>query len=182
MATSSRCRRPWPAWLPSASSGSRWTAATRRPRDGCSSGRHLATACRTGVADVAETWRAWGGALYRGGMIVAIFAAWEAAKAIPLADPSLFPRPSQILGESVAMAMSGALFENGLQSVARILSGWTSAAALGIPIGLAMGSWRLAEETIGTVIHFLRPVSPVAWIPLAILLFGFGVGGPMFIV
>jgi NitT/TauT family transport system permease protein/sulfonate transport system permease protein len=131
---------------------------------------------------MAATWRAWGSVIYRGGTTVAIFAAWEAAQAIPLADPSLFPRPSQILAESVAMATSGALFNNGVQSVARILAGWALAAAFGIPIGLAMGSWRVAEETIGTVIHFLRPISPVAWIPLAILLFGFGIGGPMFIV
>jgi len=129
-----------------------------------------------------EKARAWGGLLYRGGSVIAIFAAWEAAQAIPLADPSLFPRPSRILVESVAMAASGALFHHALQSLARILAGWALAAALGIPIGLAMGSWRVAEETVGTVVHFLRPISPVAWIPLAILLFGFGVGGPMFIV
>jgi len=123
-----------------------------------------------------------GGVLYRGGIIVAIFVAWEAAQTIPLADPSLFPRLSRILVECVSMAASGALFRNGLQSLVRILSGWTLAAAFGIPIGVAMGSWRAFEETVGTVIHFLRPISPVAWIPLAILLFGFGVGGPMFIV
>jgi ABC-type nitrate/sulfonate/bicarbonate transport system permease component len=126
--------------------------------------------------------RAVGGVLYRVGMIIAIFAAWEAVQAIPLGDPSLFPRPSRILVESLTMATSGALFQNGLQSVARILAGWSLAATLGIPIGLAMGSWRLIEETVGTVIHFLRPISPVAWIPLAILLFGFGLGGPLFIV
>jgi NitT/TauT family transport system permease protein/sulfonate transport system permease protein len=123
-----------------------------------------------------------GGILYRVGMILAIFAVWEAAQAIPVADPSLFPRPSRILVECVAMATSGALFQNAWQSLVRILSGWALAAALGVPIGVAMGSWRLVEETVGTVIHFLRPISPVAWIPLAILLFGFGVGGPMFIV
>jgi ABC-type nitrate/sulfonate/bicarbonate transport system permease component len=80
------------------------------------------------------------------------------------------------------MATTGALFKHGLQSLARILSGWGLAAALGIPLGMAMGSWRVIEETVGTVVHFLRPISPVAWIPLAILLFGFGLAGPMFIV
>src|SRR5215469_1821043 len=123
-----------------------------------------------------------GGVLYRVGMILAIFAVWEAAQAIPVANPSLFPRPSRILVECVAMATSGALFQNAWQSLVRILSGWALAAALGVPIGVAMGSWRVVEETVVTVIHFLRPISPVAWIPLAILLFGFGVGGPMFIV
>lgn len=125
---------------------------------------------------------AWGALLYRIGVVVAMLGLWEGAQTIPIADPELLPRPSTVVAQSWAMAVSGDLLTNGIQSLTRILSGWALAAILGIPIGIAMGSWRAIEETVGTVVHFLRPISPIAWIPLAILLFGFGFGGPMFIV
>ncbi|MBI4505807.1 MAG: ABC transporter permease, partial [Chloroflexi bacterium] len=124
----------------------------------------------------------WGALAYRVGVVVALFMLWEIVQSIPVGDPDLFPRPSKVVGETWAMAASGTLVEHGVQSITRILAGWGLATLLGIPIGLAMGSWRAIEESVGTVVHFLRPISPVAWIPLAILLFGFGFGGPMFIV
>lgn len=124
----------------------------------------------------------WGALLYRVAAVVALFGAWEIAQSVPLGDPDLFPRPSRVAVEAWHMVLDGTLTGNAAQSVARILSGWGLAALIGIPLGVGMGSWRAVEETVGTIVHFLRPISPVAWIPLAILLFGFGLGGPMFIV
>ncbi|MBI3966533.1 MAG: ABC transporter permease [Chloroflexi bacterium] len=120
--------------------------------------------------------------LYRLGIVIGLLSVWEAAQAVPLGNPSLLPRPSVVGAQAWTMATDGTLFTNTAQSIGRIISGWGIAIVLGVPTGIAMGSWRAAEDTVGTIVHLLRPISPVAWIPFAILLFGFGVGGPMFIV
>lgn len=125
---------------------------------------------------------AWGPLLYRVGVIIAMFGTWQILQSIPIGDPKMIPPPSTILVQLHDLITDGTLVVNATQSVVRILSGWSLAALLGVPIGVAMGSWRAVEETIGTIFHFLRPISPVAWIPLAILLFGFGFGGPLFVV
>ena len=48
------------------------------------------------------------------------------------------------------------------------------AAVLAIPLGLAIGWYRRAEMALNPLIQILRPISPLAWIPIAILWFGVG--------
>jgi NitT/TauT family transport system permease protein len=50
--------------------------------------------------------------------------------------------------------------------------GYTLALVLGIPVGIALGWYSAAARAINPVIQFLRPISPLAWIPVAIVLFG----------
>jgi NitT/TauT family transport system permease protein len=52
--------------------------------------------------------------------------------------------------------------------------GFYLAAALGIPLGIFIGRFLLAKKLLNPVIQFLKPISPLAWIPLAMLWFGIG--------
>ncbi len=57
------------------------------------------------------------------------------------------------------------------QSLYRVLLGFLVASATGIPLGIAIGRYKLLDATIGPVVEAMRPIPPIAWIPLSILLF-----------
>jgi NitT/TauT family transport system permease protein len=69
---------------------------------------------------------------------------------------------------------SGQLTEHVAASLRRIAVGLALAAAIGIPLGLAVGSIRALGLASGPVFGFVRVISPLAWTPLAIILFGVG--------
>jgi NitT/TauT family transport system permease protein len=64
-----------------------------------------------------------------------------------------------LLGEHVQMSLT------------RVTLGFVSAAATAIPLGIAIGRYRLVDSIFGPVVEAMRPIPPIAWIPLAILLF-----------
>ena len=66
------------------------------------------------------------------------------------------------------------LWRDILDSLRRVAIGFGLAAVLGIPLGLVLGWYPAANQVVNPVIQILRPISPLAWIPVAILLFGIG--------
>lgn len=73
-------------------------------------------------------------------------------------------------------------YEHFRASLIVMLSGYLSAIVVGVPLGVAMAWWRPLETIVGPLLAVLRPIPPPAWIPLAILWFGIGLGGKAFIV
>ena len=59
-------------------------------------------------------------------------------------------------------------------SIRRVLVGYVVATVLGIIVGIAMGTSRYAEAIIKPLFELIRPIPPIAWIPLVILWFGVG--------
>lgn len=59
-------------------------------------------------------------------------------------------------------------------SLRRVVVGYTVATALGIIVGISMGTSRYAEAIIKPIFELIRPIPPIAWIPLVILWFGVG--------
>jgi len=68
----------------------------------------------------------------------------------------------------------GDLNRHVIASVKRIIVGLTVATALGVPLGIALGSSRWFNLTMSPITAFVRMVSPLSWTPLAIILFGVG--------
>jgi NitT/TauT family transport system permease protein len=60
--------------------------------------------------------------------------------------------------------------------------GYIAAVLLGIPIGLALGWYPSAFRVVNPVIQMLRPISPIAWIPVAIIFFGVGEYAAIFLI
>ncbi len=56
------------------------------------------------------------------------------------------------------------------------------AALIGVPTGLAIGWYRRAEMALNPLLQIMRPISPLAWIPIAILWFGVGDGAAIFLI
>jgi NitT/TauT family transport system permease protein len=69
-----------------------------------------------------------------------------------------------------------------LASLYRVFMGFLCAAILGIPLGLALGSFARLNSFANGVIQILRPISPIAWLPAATLLFGGGNKAAIFLI
>jgi len=98
------------------------------------------------------------------------------------AHPSILPPPWTVAKGFVRLVASGELFVHTGVSLARVVSAWLLSTLIAVPLGLAMGRSRLLERLVDPVIELFRPISPLAWIPLAILWFGIGETGKVFIV
>ena len=84
----------------------------------------------------------------------------------------VFPTPWSTLVGMEQPIRDGTLLRYAVASIYRVACGFVLAAAIGIPLGLWAG-WSLrAAQAINPLVQALRPISPIAWIPLAILWFG----------
>ena len=112
----------------------------------------------------------------------AIVVVWQAVVWITKAHPALLPPPWSVAKAFAHLALNGDLFLHTGVSLARVVSAWLLSAVVAIPLGLAMGRSQALERFVDPVIELFRPISPLAWIPLAILWFGIGEAGKVFIV
>jgi NitT/TauT family transport system permease protein len=86
----------------------------------------------------------------------------------------VLPTPLETLAGIVDLARQGLLLKYAVASLFRVTWGFLLAAVLAIPIGLTIGWYRRAEMAFNPLVQILRPISPLAWIPIAILWFGVG--------
>jgi ABC-type nitrate/sulfonate/bicarbonate transport system permease component len=112
--------------------------------------------------------------------MAALAIVWEIA-ARWTGNPVLLPSPLRVLDAIWALALELELFEHAAISLIRMLISVTLAAAAAIPLGLLMGRSRIADDLVDPLIEILRPISGIAWIPLALFLFGVGHALPTFI-
>ncbi|HEX4283628.1 MAG TPA: ABC transporter permease [Terracidiphilus sp.] len=69
-----------------------------------------------------------------------------------------------------------------VDSLRRVAVGYVAAVLLGIPIGLCLGRFPSANQVVNPLIQILRPISPIAWIPVAIIFFGIGDPAAIFLI
>jgi ABC-type nitrate/sulfonate/bicarbonate transport system permease component len=112
----------------------------------------------------------------------AILAAWMAVLALFKPHASLLPPPGLVARELGRLVQTGELFIHLSASLSRVFSAWALAGLVAVPLGLAMGRLRTVERVVDPLIEMIRPISPLAWIPLAILWFGIGEAGKVFVV
>jgi len=106
---------------------------------------------------------------------ILLLTAWQAVSTLVL-DPTtaaLLPPPSAVAASFWELIASGELPRHTIDSLKRELIAFCWA-SLAVPLGLAMGWWKSVNEQIDPLIEILRPVPPLAWIPLSILWFGIG--------
>ncbi len=104
--------------------------------------------------------------------IVVLLIAWQIA--IDRSSFHLLPGPWEVVGGVADLAQHGLLLKYVVASLFRVTWGFVLAAVLAIPLGLTIGWFRRAEMAFNPIIQILRPISPLAWIPIAILWFGVG--------
>ena len=104
--------------------------------------------------------------------VAVLLALWQLA--VSLHPVHILPGPWEVVGGIAYLVHHKLLLKYIVASLFRVTWGFTLAAVLAVPLGLTIGWYRRAEMAFNPIIQLLRPISPLAWIPIAILWFGVG--------
>ncbi len=113
-------------------------------------------------------------------LLVLIIAIWWSV--VIITDSPIFPTPDQVVTGTLELAADGTLWEHISSSLFRVATGFGVAVLVAVPMGLWMGRVDAVYRTLNPIFQILRPISPIAWIPLAILWFGVGEVSPVFLI
>lgn len=102
--------------------------------------------------------------------------------AVRLTGTTTFPTPGAVVRAIAEVAASGVLLGYAFDSLLRVLGGYLLAAVVGTGVGIAMSLSEPFGQAANPVIQLLRPISPLAWIPVAILVFGISFGSALFLI
>ncbi|MBW9223126.1 ABC transporter permease [Methanothermococcus sp. SCGC AD-155-E23] len=112
-------------------------------------------------------------------------ALWELL-ALWLNNPVVLPPVEEVIkvliNPQISILGTGTLLDNTLVSIKRVLSGFILAGAVGVPLGILMGYYPLVMDLFDIIIELLRPIPPLAWVPLALAWFGMGETSMLFII
>lgn len=114
--------------------------------------------------------------------IVFIVLLWELVIYYNGWSEKVFPGPIIVFNAFTELAVDGTLFNHSVASLYRVTVGFYLAALFGIPIGILLGLHSVTNSIINPLVQFLRPISPLAWIPLAMLWFGIGDNPAIFLI
>jgi ABC-type nitrate/sulfonate/bicarbonate transport system permease component len=118
--------------------------------------------------------------------VVLLLGVWTAVAMSGVMPKHFLPTPLDVLRrlqQLVVVPFAGHRYhEHMLASIGRFFMGWAMAVGIGIPLGLLMGWYRLLDEIVTPLFDAIRFVAPLAWVPLAALWFGTGIGGPLLII
>ena len=106
--------------------------------------------------------------------------AWD--RGVVLSKSDIFPRPFEVVRGVGELISHGLLLKYVVASLFRVSIGFTLAVLIGVPAGLVLGWFRPAFLAFNPLIQILRPISPIAWIPIAILWFHVDDRAPIFLI
>ena len=130
---------------------------------------------------------------------IAVLVIWQLACTAGLVNPMVLPSPAAVAarwwsylaplaaydpahGSWFAWLFSGEMLHDALASLYRVVVGFLVGAGLALPLGLFMGSSDLIYRHINPLMQVLRPIPPIAYIPLSILWFGLGNAPAVFLI
>ena len=125
-------------------------------------------------------WRRRLGWLATLGPVLLLLVGWHAT--VVASGSLIFPTPWQAAAGLGELARQGTLVKHVVASLFRVTWGYLLAAAIAIPVGMLMGWFATARALLNPLVQGLRPISPIAWIPVAILWFGVGDLSPIFLI
>ena len=113
---------------------------------------------------------------------IVIILIWQYMSATGKIKSYAMPAPSGIVSVTLEYIRNGELLDGILISFVRVLEGFLTALIAAFILGIAVSLFRKIEILTDLVIQILRPIPPIAWIPLAILWFGIGEESKIFII
>jgi NitT/TauT family transport system permease protein len=105
---------------------------------------------------------------------LALVLVWGVLSALKVLPPALVPSPVEVGRGFMEEARAGRLLRDVLASLWRVGLGYTIGTLIGLPLGLLLGLQAGARTALMPTINFLRSLSPIPWIPFAVLWFGIG--------
>jgi NitT/TauT family transport system permease protein len=102
--------------------------------------------------------------------------------AIRLLHSTIFPSPAAVVRGLGVLARRALLWRYIGDSLVRTLSGYLAGVVIGVPLGILLGWYPTLGRAVNPVIQMLRPISPLAWMPLAVIWFGVSNAAPIFLI
>jgi NitT/TauT family transport system permease protein len=97
-------------------------------------------------------------------------------------NTKVFPSPLSVERGLLGLLQKHVLWNDIGDSLRRVTLGFGLATIVGVPLGLALGWYPALNQVVNPVVQILRPISPIAWIPVAILFFGIGERSAVFLI
>ena len=108
--------------------------------------------------------------------------AWELVARSGVVNAVLFPPPSVVAVAVLEWVRGGQFFADLGASLYRVVTGFVIGAAMGIVLGVLTGQFPLISSLLSPLFHILRPIPPIAFVPIVILWFGLSEAGKLFLV
>lgn len=110
--------------------------------------------------------------------ILVVLALWALSARLQLVSPVFLPSPAAVWTKFVTVARDGfvdaTLLQHAVASLGRVFVALVAALAIGVPVGLAIGISTVGRGIFDPLLEFLRPIPPLAYLPLVIIWFGIG--------
>ena len=110
---------------------------------------------------------------------------WHVFSVYILKNPFILPAPLAVveaLGKVMSGYLGGNLFYHAASSLLIVMTGYFIGIGIGVPLGVSMAWYEPVNRFVGPIVRVLRPIPTPAWIPLAILWFGIGIAGKIFVI
>ena len=118
-----------------------------------------------------------------GALSIPLFlAAWEVIARSGVVNIVLFPPPSIVAVAVLEWVRSGQFFSDFGASLYRVVTGFALGAVAGVVLGVLTGQFPLISSLLSPIFHILRPIPPIAFVPIVILWFGLSEAGKLFLV
>ena len=115
-------------------------------------------------------------------LLVIILAVWEVMYLNGNLNPIILPAPVKVWNTFIGLLISKTLIKNLWISILRVLKGYVIASVLGVGLGILIGLFKHVRILTELIIQIIKPIPPIAWIPLVILWFGIGESGKVFLI
>lgn len=115
-------------------------------------------------------------------LFILIVVLWEISARLGFINKNILSSPTEIINTAWQLILSGSLFTDSAASIKRVLVGVLIGSAMGVLLGVLVGLSSQIKEYLTFIIELIRPIPPIAWIPIAILAFGIGDNPAYFLV
>ena len=112
--------------------------------------------------------------IHLGGALLLVLLSWQAIAWLGGWNEALFPTPYQTVHGFAEILADGVLLKDIGTSLYRFLLGYTTSVVLAMALGLVLGWYQSIWAFLNPIAQVLRPISPVAWLPFIVLVFGIG--------
>lgn len=113
---------------------------------------------------------------------IIIIIVWKVCDIMGMLSPYTLPAPEKVVLSAWELIKSGALLGNIAASIIRVLQGFGIALISALVLGVAIGMSKKIETITALTIQILKPIPPIAWIPLSILWFGIDESSKVYII
>lgn len=114
--------------------------------------------------------------------ILLVIILWEVIVNIGIVNARFLPPPSKVVYAFIDVIISFEIFKHSFWSIFRVIVAFFISSVLGITLGILVGWSKLINSLIKPLLEIIRPIPPLAWIPIAILWFGLGLKASVFII